>query len=583
MSDLLKKILNVIFIIIIIVLFLFLTHKYYGLKIEGYENIGVPNDAIKNEKLKNISLMASYDTASLNGNINTENIGNVLQTGCRWVDFEVNEIPDKPNYPVVSSTLTLKEVLNELKKKNSISPTSEMPLFINLRINGSHKEEFYNIIHNTILYSENNKDGVFTENELYQKPGPIKTLLGDVKEKVLGILDNYKGKFKEQSAKIETKEGFGSMNHLGTENELYENFTFLDTIYNINAKSNIEGFTINDDNIDMDIKTTEEKIASLIQKLKAIEKEILKASKKKNSTKSLIKIQARQTIKIFGIQLSKTKKELKEQEDILTKLTDRKEEIENEALNSELDNVKEKQRSIEAKTKNDFDEYEEKSRNTTEPVAGAGRHAQELVDKIRNENASQALDIAKMTNEINTLKKTNNDYNKLIKNTHIELNELNNDVSKNLSKQVQCKRCINGETILKEIENKIVIIISRNANVIDGYNTSKLKFGNVDSIVNMEINDYKPNDNANNNEKVYLMTYNKNDFQSNSTNNSMLVTNIGNNVVNFDIALKNSISNKKIQVVKVSNLVNRKKYLDMYSNYNSSFIALTDAIKYVNK
>jgi len=117
MSDLLKKILNVIFIIIIIVLFLFLTHKYYGLKIEGYENIGVPNDAIKNEKLKNISLMASYDTASLNGNINTENIGNVLQTGCRWVDFEVNEIPDKPNYPVVSSTLTLKEVLNELKKK----------------------------------------------------------------------------------------------------------------------------------------------------------------------------------------------------------------------------------------------------------------------------------------------------------------------------------------------------------------------------------------------------------------------------------------------------------------------------------
>ena len=156
-----------------------------------------------------------------------------------------------------------------------------MPLFINLRINGSHKEEFYNIIHNTILYSENNKDGVFTENELYQKPGPIKTLLGDVKEKVLGILDNYKGKFKEQSAKIETKEGFGSMNHLGTENELYENFTFLDTIYNINAKSNIEGFTINDDNIDMDIKTTEEKIASLIQKLKAIEKEILKASEKK--------------------------------------------------------------------------------------------------------------------------------------------------------------------------------------------------------------------------------------------------------------------------------------------------------------
>ena len=142
---------------------------------------------------------------------------------------------------------------------------------------------------------------------------------------------------------------------------------------------------------------------------------------------------------------------------------------------------------------------------------------------------------------------------------------------------------INGETILKEIEDKIVIIISRNSNTIDGYNNSKLMFNNEDSIVNIEINDYKPNNNSDDNEKVYLMSYNKSEFKNSSTNNSMLTTNISNNVMNFDEAFKNSISNKKIQVVKVSNLVNRTSYLDMYSNNNSSFIAISDAMKYINK
>ena len=151
-----------------------------------------------------------------------------------------------------------------------------------------------------------------------------------------------------------------------------------------------------------------------------------------------------------------------------------------------------------------------------------------------------------------------------------------------MTKQTQCARCINGETILQEIEDKIVIVISRNSNTVDGYNSSKLA-SDKDSIVNIEINDYKPNDNSSNDEKVSSIPYNKNDFQHSTANNSLLVTSLGNSIVNFDMALKNSISNKKIQVVKVSNLVNRTAYLDMYSNYNSSFIVMSDAIKYVNK
>jgi hypothetical protein len=583
MTELLKKILKVLIIIVILVIIFAITNNYYSLKIEGYKNIGEPNNAIKNEKLKNISIMASYDTALLNGNASMKNIEDVLKTGCRWLDFEVNETPIKPNYPVVSSSLSLKDVLNEVKKTNSQSPASKTPLFINLRVSGSHEETFYNIIHNTILYNdESNKDGVFTENELYQKPGPMKTLLSDVKEKVLGIVDNYKTKFKNESEKIETEEGFGVMNHLGTENELYENFTFLDAIYNINAKSNIEGFTINDDNIDTDIKTTEEKIASLIQKQKAIEKTIKEASEKINSKTSIIRLQALKTTKIFKEQLSKTKEELKEQEDILTKLTNRKEEIENKTLNAELDGVKKEQRIAEANTANDNADYEEKMQNATEPVAGAGKHAQELIDKLRTDVSSKELDIAKMTNEINTLKQDNVEYRKLVKNTNNNFIDLNAEVSNNMTKKTQCARCINGETLLQEIEDKIVIVISRNSNTVDGYNSSKLA-SDKDSIVNIEINDYKPNDNSSNDEKVSSIPYNKNDFQHSTANNSMLVTSLGNSIVNFDMALKNSISNKKIQVVKVSNLVNRTSYLDMYSNYNSSFIVMSDAIKYVNK
>ena len=57
----------------------------------------------------------------------------------------------------------------------------------------------------------------------------------------------------------------------------------------------------------------------------------------------------------------------------------------------------------------------------------------------------------------------------------------------------------------------------------------------------------------------------------------------GQNVKLISRSFKNSISNKKIQVVIVSNLVNRLSYLDMYSNNNSSFIVMSDAIKYVNK
>ena len=459
-----------------------------------------------------------------------------------------------------------------------------MPLFINLRIEGSHDERFYNIIHKIIKYTEENKDGVFTENELYQRPGPLKTLLGDAKEKVLGILDDYTGQFKEESEKIsQTKEGFGNINILGTENELYENFTFLDTIYNVKNESGVEGFTINDDTIDVDIEKTEEEMSSIIQERRDIEKELKSLISDKNkTTNNLLITQLNKRIKDFNRQNNELKKQSKDKEELLKQLNDRKEEINND-IDDEVGDIKEDQDKEALEAENEMNEYEEKQRMATEPVAGAGRHAQELIDKLRTDVSSKSLDIAKMTNNMYALKKTKNSYEELTKKTNEKLKDLNEKVSNNLSKQVRCERCINGETILKEIDDKIVIIISRNSNIIDGYNSSKLTFNNKDSIVNMEINDYKPNNNSDDDEKVYLMPYNKSEFKNGSTNNSMLVTNISNNLMNQDEAFKNSILNKKIQVVKVSNLVNRTSYIDMYSNNNSSFIAISDAIKYINK
>ena len=564
MTEILKIILNVLIIILIFIIVLILIQKYYNLKIEGLINIGNPNEVIENQKIKNISIMASYDTAILHGNISSDNIIEVLRTGCRWIDFEVNGTEENPNYPVVSSKLPLKDVLKTIKQNNSQSPLSKSPLFIDLRITGSHDENFYNIIHNTIHYNENNNDGIFTENELYNKPGPIQNVYSDAKRKVLEVLNKYDERFKK---KTKNNENFSGMDHLGTENELYENFTYVDKVYKTDA--NIEGLTINDDTLNKDIEKTKKKILLLRKQKEKLDQDKYKILMKKTPG-------WKKKIEEIKQQLKVIKKEINELKDNLKKMNKRKIQI-NYTINKGISDVENEQTKVSLAAEEYLAEYEKKSKYETEPVAGAGRHAQGVINKCRFKNSQLELDNATLINNNRALSTQNADYKSIINKNYAMFGNLNNDVSKSLTNNLRCERCITGDTILKEIQDKIVIVITRNVSTIDGYNNSKLK-----NIVNIEINDFISSNNDN--DKIMLLPYNKLEFSNNSrNNNSTLVTNIDIDVKNEKLALKYSINHQNIQIVKISNLVKRKAYIDMYSNNNSSFILMNDAKKYTNK
>lgn len=587
MKDIIIKFALLIIVIITSYTLYSLFREREQLKKEGFENkIINTNNVITKTKLQNLSIMASYNSATLNENVDIQNLKDVMATGTRWLDFEVNENNDKPNVPFVSGILPLKTVLREIKLSNGVTPNSQMPIFINLRIDGKHSEAFYNNIHSTILLDDANTEGTFTRRQLYDSPGPLRTLLNDTKESVMSIVKKVSGKYKKTTNDFDKKETFQNKDNLGTENELYENYTFIDNVYKPSIKEGFDG-TDDDEKSELDIKTQEAKIKNLEKKLKDLGKEIKKLKTNKiigsRGARRLIVKANKEKIGNFEKQYKTTTDELKEAKKTLADLDERREadDAAEKNIGSELNTFKTENKKIEKDSLQQQEDYREAQAIATEPVAGAGKHAQNVIDKLRTENSSKDLDIAIMNNKIGSLKQSNKKYEILTRDHAKSLNDANDKIENALTKQLKCKRCITGDTILGEIGNKIVIILTRNNNIVDDYSRSKLNFSNDESVINMEIHDYNRNNNISSN-KPYLMSYSKNNFKNTSQNKNFLVTHLRDDF-NFDRKLQESINNKNIQIIQVSNLVARTKYLEMFNFYNSAFISNSDAIKYLQR
>ena len=219
MTNILIKIVIAIIIIITSMVVYTLMRDRSELQRDGLENKDIKNtsDIIMKEPLKNLCIMASSDSVTLDGVASTENIEKLIIKGVRWLDFNIT---DKDGVPFASETIRFDKVLNVCKTSKKLGQNPNMPLFINIRVTSSGPESFYNNIHKFILET-------FNENDLYNKPGEVKTLLSDTKKNVMEIINGFtKGAYK--SIENLSKESFANTDTgLGTENELYENLTPL--------------------------------------------------------------------------------------------------------------------------------------------------------------------------------------------------------------------------------------------------------------------------------------------------------------------------------------------------------------------
>ena len=233
MINVLMKLLIAIVIIISTIVVYTLLRERTELRREGLEMKDIKNtsDIILKEPLKNLCIMASSDSLVLNGIASIENIDKLIRKGVRWLDFNVT---DNDGVPFASETIRFDKVLNVCKSTIKLSQNPSMPLFINIRISSSGSEPFYNNIHKFIKET-------FNTNELYNKQGEVKTLLSDTKNAVMDVIKVFTTETNKSIDLLKSKEPFENTNTiLGTENELYENLTPLDTAYRSNIREGMK-------------------------------------------------------------------------------------------------------------------------------------------------------------------------------------------------------------------------------------------------------------------------------------------------------------------------------------------------------
>jgi len=499
MTDILTKLVIVIIIIITTIVVYTLLCERSELRREGLENKDIKNtiDVILKEPLKNLCTMASSDSVMLDGKASIVNIDKLLRKGVRWLDFFVTE---KDGVPFASDKIKFDNVLNVCKASMKLGQNPNMPLFINIRVSSNGSEPFYNNIHNFILKT-------FTVNELYNKPGEVKTLLSDTKKNVMKIINVFKKDTNESVNKIK-EESFTNTNHIiGTESELYENLTLLEFAYKDNNTNGIEGME--------GIEGTEG--AEEIEELKASNKAILELSKKANK----VEIDA--------------KKEKKQSE-----------------LNKSLE---------------------------TEPVVGAIPSVQREIDKLRNSESMLRLQNETLGSDVLKLKKANSSYSNSITSIGKQMNKMTKGVHDKLTKQVQCDRCVTGNTLLGELGDKVVFIITRSQYVNDAYNKSKLSLSAKDGCINVEVMEGEKGEDEN----FYNVLYSSDNTDIRLPANIMKITNVPLTTSNTINMIKNNIERRNIQVLQVSNLENKSEYINMFKHFESAFIPMSSILKYIHE
>lgn len=543
-NNLIKILIAIIIIVVLFVIYTLMCERS-ELQREGLENKDIKNtsDTIMKEPLKNLCIFASSDSVSLDDTASTENVDKLIRKGVRWLDFNIT---DNGGVPFASETIRFDKVLNVCKTSKKLSQNPNMPLFINIRVTSSGSESFYNNIHKFIL-------DTFNEDELYNKPGEVKTLLSDTKKNVMNIINGFKKDTNESVKKLSNESFTNNDAILGTENELYENLTSLELAYqdnNANAREGMEDGDIYDK-----IEKQQKKIDKMKKKLDDFEKK-LGDTKKKILKKKL------ETVIASG------KKKMAKEEEILKKLEDESIEEETSDLNKIDEDAEKENKEIEL-IKN----------QETEPVVGALPSIQRKIDILRNSEALLNLQNTTLQNDVSKLKSENSAYSDSISSIEKNISRMSAGVEKGLTKTVQCERCVTGNTLMGELEDKVIFVLTRQQYAKDEYNKSNLSMNGINGCINIEVKNY----NTETDEKLYNVLYStdKNDtILPVSVFKMSVVPNTTRNATNMII---NNIKRRNVQVLQVSNLENKPEYTNMFKHFESAFILMTDASTYIQE
>tara|TARA_Y100000389_G_scaffold204521_2_gene257683 strand:+ start:845 stop:2488 length:1644 start_codon:yes stop_codon:yes gene_type:complete len=543
-NNLIKILIAIIIIVVLFVIYTLMCERS-ELQREGLENKDIKNtsDTIMKEPLKNLCIFASSDSVSLDDTASTENVDKLIRKGVRWLDFNIT---DNGGVPFASETIRFDKVLNVCKTSKKLSQNPNMPLFINIRVTSSGSESFYNNIHKFIL-------DTFNEDELYNKPGEVKTLLSDTKKNVMNIINGFKKDTNESVKKLSNESFTNNDAILGTENELYENLTSLELAYqdnNANAREGMEDGDVYDK-----IEKQQKKIDKMKKKLDDFEKK-LGDTKKKILKKKL------ETVIASG------KKKIAKEEEILKKLEDESIEEETSDLNKIDEDAEKENKEIEL-IKN----------QETEPVVGALPSIQRKIDILRNSEALLNLQNTTLQNDVSKLKSENSAYSDSISSIEKNISRMSAGVEKGLTKTVQCERCVTGNTLMGELEDKVIFVLTRQQYAKDEYNKSNLSMNGINGCINIEVKNY----NTETDEKLYNVLYStdKNDtILPVSVFKMSVVPNTTRNATNMII---NNIKRRNVQVLQVSNLENKPEYTNMFKHFESAFILMTDASTYIQE
>ena len=165
--------------------------------------ISSTNKDHSNELLKDYVIKGSYNSAITGNYVNVDMVKYVLERGCRFLDFEVFLVDDKPKVAYsVDKTYQTYETENQVLLDSVLSaaisnafarpsPNNEDPLFIQLRVK-SKDNSIYKKIAKSIDHSLKTK--------LYNKKIDDNTKLSDIMGKVIIVLDkSYNSNYADYS------------------------------------------------------------------------------------------------------------------------------------------------------------------------------------------------------------------------------------------------------------------------------------------------------------------------------------------------------------------------------------------------
>ena len=215
----------------------------------------------------------------------------------------------------------------------------------------------------------------------------------------------------------------------------------------------------------------------------------------------------------------------------------------------------------------------------TEPVVGAIPSVQREIDKLRNSEALLRLQNATLQGDVGKLQMANSSYSDSISSIEKKMNEMSVGVEKGLTKTVQCERCVTGNTLLGELEDKVVFVLTRHQYAKDEYNKSKLSMNGKNGCINIEVKDY----NTETDDNLYNVLYSTDNNGTTLPVSVFKMTIVPNTTRNAANMIINNIKRRNVQVLQVSNLENKLEYTNMFKHFESAFIPMTDALKYIHE